>query len=140
MNDLAGILIPIFICVVLPVSIVFILAWVKKNNEDKRAEIILKAIEANNSVDVDKLTESLRDSRKTEREIRNRRLLNGCIYGLLGLVGVLTAIFNYANGIPVESDYVTLPLLAGGASMAIGLSFLIVYFVTAGKADADSEK
>ena len=60
MSDLTGLLVPIFICVVLPVAIVFIVSWVKMNGDNKRAQVILKAIESNNNIDADKLAESLR--------------------------------------------------------------------------------
>ena len=44
---MVDVLVPIFVCVVLPVAIVGIYYWSQINDENKRAEILMKAIEAN---------------------------------------------------------------------------------------------
>ena len=64
-----GILVPIFICVVLPVAIVAIIYWERVNNDNKRTQVLIKAIEANNDIDADKLAEALAKPRKTAKEI-----------------------------------------------------------------------
>lgn len=60
-------LITISICVVLPIAIVLINSLTQINSDNKRAQIILKAIEANKNVDIDKLTESLKTPQKPTR-------------------------------------------------------------------------
>lgn len=139
MVELTGILIPIFICVVLPVSIVLIISWVKINSDNKRAQVILKAIEANNNVDADKLAESLRKPKKSARELLNNRLLCGCIGALSGLALVIVGLCNFATGMTFDSDSVTVPLVFGAPLIAIGLSFLIVYLVTRKQVNDDAE-
>ena len=123
-------LVPIFVCVVLPVAVVLIGALSKINSDNKRAEIIIKAIEANKDVDTDKLIESLKRPRKTARQILNNRLLCGCIFSLIGLVLVIIGFVNFFMGCEFEADPVTVPLVFGGVSLAIGVSYMIVYFVT----------
>ena len=54
-----SIIVPIAICVVLPVSIVFLATWREYNKDNKRAEILRKAIESNKEIDANKLAESL---------------------------------------------------------------------------------
>ncbi|MCM1077410.1 MAG: hypothetical protein NC411_08640 [Bacteroides sp.] len=126
-----AIIIPIFICVVLPVAIVLIVSLTRINNDNKRTEVIVKAIEANNSIDVDKLAESLKKPQKSEREILNRRLLNGCIFTLIGIAMMTVGLTNYAiSDCDFSADPVTCPMLLGGVSLAVGISFLIVYFVS----------
>ena len=44
---MVDVLVPIFVCVVLPVAIVGIYYWSQINAENKRAEILMKAIAAN---------------------------------------------------------------------------------------------
>lgn len=127
---MTSILVPIFICVVLPVSIVLIVFLASMNNDNKRAKVLIKAIEANNSIDADKLADALQKPRKTAREILNTRLLRGCIFSLIGLFLCIIGIVNLCNGSEFNSDPVTCPLVFGGASIAIGISYLIVYFVT----------
>ena len=125
-----SLLIPIFICVVLPVSIVLITSINKMYQEKKRSEIITKAIEANNCCDSEKIVEALRQPRKTERQIANSRLLTGCICTLIGIVLMICGLVCWMLGTPFESDPVEVPMMFGGIMLAIGISYLIVYFIT----------
>lgn len=127
---MVDILVPIFVCVVLPVAIVGIYYWSQINAENKRAEILMKAIEANCGPDADKLAEALQKPRKTVREILNLRLLRGCMFTFVGLGLCIVGIVSACMGTEFASDPVTVPLVFGGASLAIGLSYLVVYFVT----------
>lgn len=124
------ILVPIFVCVVLPVAVVLITSLTKINSDNRRTQIIIKAIESDNSIDADKLAESLRKPQKTPREILNLRLLRGCIFSFIGLALIIVGFANLAFGSEFSSDPVTVPLLFGGTSLAVGASYLIVYFVT----------
>ena len=127
---MVDVLVPIFVCVVLPVAIVGIYYWSQINAENKRAEILMKAIEANCGPDADKLAEALQKPRKTAREILNLRLLRGCMFTFVGLGLCIVGIVSACMGTEFASDPVTVPLVFGGASFAIGLSYLVVYFVT----------
>lgn len=127
---MVDILVPIFVCVVLPVAIVGIYYWSQINAENKRAEILMKAIEANCGPDADKLAEALQKPRKTAREILNLRLLRGCMFTFVGMGLCIVGIVSACMGTEFASDPVTVPLVFGGASLAIGLSYLVVYFVT----------
>lgn len=138
MESIIAVLIPIFICVVLPVLIVWIVFRAAMNNDNKRAEVLIKAIEANNGIDADRLADALGKPRKTAREILNLRLLRGCIFSLIGLGLFATALL--ANSNDFHPDNVVFPMLVGSISFAIGLSYLIVYFVTRKQVNASSEK
>lgn len=127
---MVDILVPIFVCVVLPVAIVGIYYWSQVNAENKRAEILMKAIEANCGPDADKLAEALQKPRKTAREILNLRLLRGCMFTFVGLGLCIVGIVSACMGTEFTSDPVIVPLVFGGASLAIGLSYMVVYFVT----------
>lgn len=117
------------ICVVLPVLVVWISARVKMNKENKRTEVLIKALESNVGVDTDKLAEALAPSRKTEREVLFGRLLRGCLYTFLGvaLLIVHTAMRPAADA---DGDFLNTLLVGGSASLAVGFSFLVVYFAT----------
>ena len=56
---MTAILVPIFVCVVLPVAIVAIVFAAAMNNDNKRAKVLIKAIESNCGIDADKLAEAL---------------------------------------------------------------------------------
>lgn len=123
-------LVPIFVCVVLPVAIVAIVFAAAMNNDNKRAKVLIKAIESNCGIDADKLAEALQKPKKTAREILNHRLLRGCIFSFIGLALCIVGIVSLCMGTEFSADQVTVPLVFGGASLAIGLSYLVVYFVT----------
>ena len=124
------ILVPIFVCVVLPVAIVAIIFASRTNNDNKRAQVLIKAIESNCGIDADKLAEALQRPKKTALEILNRRLLLGCICSFIGLALCIVGIVSLCMGTEFSADPVTVPLVFGGISLAIGLSYLVVYFVT----------
>lgn len=132
-------LVPIFVCVVLPIAVVLITSLTKMNLENRRTQIIIKAIEANKDVDTDKLIESLKKPRKTAREILNRRLLCGCIFSFVGLALVIVGLVNLLTGSDFSSDPVTVPFVFGGVSIAVGISYLIVWTVTRKQLSDDTE-
>lgn len=133
------ILVPIFVCVVLPVAIVLIIFLAGMKEDSNRTKVLIKAIEANNNIDADKLAESLKKPQKTAREILNLRLLRGCIFGFIGLVLLIVGIVSWASGTEFGSDPVTVPMVFGGASFAIGISYLVVWFATRKQVDKDEK-
>lgn len=127
-------LVPIFVGCILPIAVVAIMSVSRIMADKEKARIIIKAIESGN-IDTDKLVESLRNESlrkpaKTPREILNLRLLRGCIFTLVGFALMIVGLVNFASGTGFGSDPVTVPMLFGGASAAVGISYLIVYFVT----------
>ena len=132
LNELVEILVPISICVVLPVLIVWIVSRNKRNRDNKNAEIILKAIENNSDIDTQKLLESLQSSKKTPLEVLNLRLLRGCLFTFLG-VAAFVGSFIFANY--NSQDGRDVMLLLGVPSIAVGLAYLVTYFVTRKKVD-----
>lgn len=136
------VLVPIFICVVLPVAIVAIIYWERVNNDNKRTQVLIKAIEANNDIDADKLAEALAKPRKTAKEILNGRLLKGCIFTLIGVCCEIFALVQYFSQDADTSflDSIEASGIIGGISLAIGISFLIVYFVTRKQISGTNDK
>lgn len=138
---LAGVLVPIAICVVLPVLIVWITIRKSVNSDNKRAEVLLKAIEANNSIDVDRLAEALTKPRRTPRELLNHRLMRGCLFTFIGLALCLMGLL-CLNGDPdaeFGDDSVFMPIMFGCCSVAAGISYLIVYAATRRQVEAEEE-
>lgn len=127
MND---IILPLCICVVLPIAVVLITSLTKINADNKRSQVIIKAIDANKDIDADKLAESLKNTQKTPREILNRRLQRGTMYSIIGVMLLIVGGINGAIGSSIDDDGVAIPLIAGGIAIAIGLSNLITYRVS----------
>lgn len=137
---MTGILVPIFICVVLPVAIVLIVFLYNMNSDNKRAEVLIKAIEANKDIDTDKLAEAFSKPRRSTREILNLRLLRGSIFTLCGLGFVIFGLVGLANDFTIRMEPVMIPMICGASCLAVGISYLIVYFVTRKQlADEDKE-
>lgn len=127
-NHLTGILISLGICVVLPVMIVWLVMRVKINSDNKRTEVLVEAIRANNNINTDKLAEALTKPKLTFRETMMRRLLCGCIFSFIGLAFIIYGFI--CLGIPEmwEDDGPKL-FFMGGCLLGVGISFLIVYFI-----------
>lgn len=121
-------LVSIFICVVLPVAIVVIVFAARVNSDDHKAKVLIKAIESDKDINIQQLAESLQRPKRTPEELLNLRLLRGCIFSLIGIVFCIFAIFKACSGFPYYS--ISAPFAVGGLSLAVGLSYLIVYFIT----------
>ncbi|MBD5273513.1 MAG: hypothetical protein HDS36_01430 [Bacteroides sp.] len=134
------ILVPIFICCVMPVAIVLIVFLYKNNAARMRSNIIIKAIEANNNIDADKLAESLKKTPRTPLELLNLRLLRGCMFTLIGVGLVIVGLFNKVNGSDPAADPVVMPMMMGFISFAVGVSYIIVYFVTRKQVENDKSE
>lgn len=117
------ILVPIFVCVVLPVAIVLIVFLASMNSDNKRAKVLIKAIESNNGIDADRLAEAFKKPVKTARE----SLLRGCIFTFIGLALAIFGIIDSDSYNTIEDN---MGLMLGGISLAIGISYLVVFFVT----------
>lgn len=127
-SELVALLIPIFVCVVLPVAIVYIVFRASTNRENKRAEIIMKAIEANNDMDINNIVSSLQKPKKNARDVLYQRLLCGCVFTFTGIALLVFGI--YANYSFPELNYQSIAFLVCAVCMAIGIGYLVTYFVT----------
>lgn len=134
-HALIEILVPIGICVILPLGIFWLYYRAQMNKENKRTEIIMKALESNSNLDTDSLVKVLENTSQTPQGIRYARLQRGCQYTLLGIA--LCVVFLISNGMEIDSDGAFLMIFAGAASIAVGISYLIVYFVS-GKSSTDN--
>lgn len=120
------VLISIFICAVLPIAVVAITAYTRINSDNRRSQIIIKAIEANNNIDADKLAESLKKPVKTALQILNARLLYGSIFSLIGLGLIILAITQGS----ISKELQFLLYFVAAFAFAIGFGNLITYFIT----------
>ena len=133
-HALIEILVPIGICVILPLGIFWLYYRAQMNKENKRTEIIMKALESNSNLDTDSLVKALENTSKTPQGIRYARLQRGCQYTLLGIA---LCVVYLSNGKAIDSDMAFMMKFAGAASLAVGISYLIVYFVS-GKSSTDN--
>lgn len=126
---MTDVLVPIMICVALPVSIVAIVYGTAINRDNKRSQVLIKAIEAGNGADVARLAEAM-ERKHTLRDVFFRRVLRGSIFALIGLVFLAAGIVSWVAGGTIADDGVFGMLIMGGVLMAVGLSYLIVCLMT----------
>ena len=126
------ILIPIGICVVLPVMIVWLINRTRQNETNRKTEIMLKAIEAGATIDADFFkAQQEQKGPRTIKERLLRRLTSGCVFTLMGVAFALIGLVNRSmmTDIPMSNDAFTMPCILGGIFFSIGVALLIVFFV-----------
>ena len=118
-------LIPICICVVLPVLVVWIIGKVKQNETNRKAEILLKALDNGSKIDTDFFRSQ--SSSKTIKERLLGRLTGACVTSLIGVAFISVGIF-LQNLSDNDVDIAILTYIFGGILIAVGISLFIVYF------------
>jgi hypothetical protein len=126
-NHFFDALIPICICVVLPTLVIWLIGRVKQNETNRKAEIMLKALDNGAIIDSDYL-KGLSGS-KTIKERLLGRLTGASVTGVLGLALILVALIPDWPGEWVFSDSpAPMLVILGGILLAIGIALFIVYF------------
>ena len=118
------IIVPIFVCVVLPVAIVLIIGLVKRNETNRRAEVMLKAIENGQSIDPQLFARP-----KKKQSIKQdllEKLNAACITSFMGVAFLL--IFFFGKEWADNFFPTSLWLIAGGVMLAVGIGLFIGYF------------
>lgn len=122
------ILVPILVPLI-TFSMPVLLCWVYYRNEmhttSQRTEIVKAVIEKNPNLDVEELLEKINPKQKLLKEKLLSRLLWGCITGFIGLGLLIFAC--YAGG--WTGDEINFMWITGAISLAIGIAFMITYYV-----------
>lgn len=118
---LVELLIPLGVAVVLPIAVVAIVFKSVLASERNRKEIILAALEKNPNLDVEDLVKRMKKSEKLIKEKLLAKLQRGCLCCLMGVALVLLYFFP-----SVQNEFL---IIAGTALIAIGIAFLVGYFV-----------
>lgn len=119
---LVQILVPIGVAVVLPIAIVAIVFRSALASERNRKEIVLAVLEKNPDIDVEQLMKNLKKSEKLIKEKLLARLERGCLCCLMGVAFMVLYFFLGVQG----EDFI---IVVGAALIAIGIAFLVSYFV-----------
>ena len=112
----------------LPILIVWLDNRKKINETNQRTQIVLAAIEKNAETNVEDFLKKMAPQKKLLKEKLLTKLLWGCIIGFLG-IGILAfcAWQSFAGGAP--TDFLELCSLFGFPLLAIGIAFLVNYYV-----------
>ena len=104
------IIVPIGICVVLPIIIVWLVLKARKNETDRKAEIMLKALDNGAKIDSDFFKSP--SGSKTIKERLLGRLTGACITGLLGVAVLAVAVYmGYRLDWSSNDDVIILPYI-----------------------------
>lgn len=121
METLEDILVSLGVVVALPVLIVAIIFKSVMAADRNRKEIILAALEKNPNLNVEDLVKRMNKSEKLIKEKLLAKLQRGCLCCLMGVALVLPYFFP-----SVQNEFL---IIAGTALIAIGIAFLVGYFV-----------
>lgn len=117
MEYLDSVLVPIFVCVILPVAIVFIVMNARKHEASRKAEVALKAIEAGAPVDPNFFTPARK--RQGVKQKLLEQLTGACITSLMGAAFIAFYVVEKENFLG----------FAGGVMLAVGTGLFISFFV-----------
>lgn len=126
-NFLVAILVPIALCVVLPVMIVWIVSKARAHEVNKRTEVLLAAIEKNSDVDVDKFFQKMSPENLTIKEKLLAKLQKGV--AMTGIGGGGAILFITLMCLGGDRDICTILLIVSGVLLAVGVGFLFNYKV-----------
>lgn len=121
-------LVPIAICVVLPIAIVWMTTRTRIKRDNLRKEIILAAMEKNSDIDIEEMTKKLNRPRKLLKEKLIMRLLYGSIFVGFGILTYVALAVYMCIFRPDKNMFVVFSQLAV-PSLAVGIAFLINFFV-----------
>ncbi len=130
MQNLFQLLVPIAICCVLPIMIVWLNNRRRIIENNSRTQIVLAAMEKNSDVDIEQLLKKMAPTQKKKllKEKLLTKLLWGCITLLLGVgLAIFCLCTSFGGGMTPSNLW-----FSGFMStimIAVGIAFLINYFI-----------
>ena len=124
MEGTIALLIPICICVVLPVMVVWLVTRARiKKNEQKMA-VLVKAIENGMEIDPELLVSETESSRNTKMKLI-KKLTTGIVCSMIGISLLVCPSLDAFEGVAgLEMLYII-----GGVMVAIGVAYMVAFFV-----------
>ena len=123
---LEDILVPLGMCVVLPVLVVWLAMRKQQNDTNRKAEVMLKAIEAGKDIDPDYFKEP--DKNVSIKQKLLRRLTWACITLFIGAIVLTISLIASAQGKICYEATLGFSVF-GGIMIAIGAALFIAFFV-----------
>ena len=117
-------LLPIFVMVVLPVMVVWLVTRARLKKNEQKMAVLVKAIE--NGVDIDPalLVSETEGGRNTKMKLV-RKLTTGVICAIIGLAMLICTQLDAFDGVAgIEMLYII-----GGVLIAVGAAYILAFFV-----------
>ena len=123
------ILVPILICVVLPIFIVWLVTRARQHEIDKKTEIMLKAIESGVQIDTSLFKTKQPRTRGIKEELLDK-FTGACVTSFMGIAFLLISLVSTNNPDWVKGLWFlkTAPL-AGAILLAVGTALFLSYLV-----------
>ena len=126
---LEDILIPISICVIMPITMVWLHMRSKKHESDNRTRIVLTALEKNPNIDLEELIQKITPKSATLKEKLLKKLMWGSVISAIGIGFLGYALYmDFVGGMSVKN--MERSYFCGGITMLIGLAILLVFFIS----------
>ncbi len=126
---LEDVLVPISICVVMPITMVWLYYRGKKQADKNRTDIILTALEKNPNIDLEELIQKITPKSATLKEKLLKKLMWGSVISAIGIGFLGYALYmDFVGGMSVED--MERSYFCGGITMLIGLAILLVFFIS----------
>lgn len=122
MNFWMNFMLPVAVCVILPVLIVFIIGRVRKNETDRKAEIMLKALETGATLDPN-FFKTAKKKKSVKQELLEK--LNGAL--ITGLMGLAFLLLQFLGG--ADTSFSSFLPFAGAVMLAVGIGLFVSYYV-----------
>lgn len=127
MKELVALLVPIFICVVLPIAIVGIVSWAQIRKQKQKSQIIMEAFKHSDNVDINRLAKLLGNNGniRTPRQRLSNRLFAACACAFTGIAIATVSILSLD---PRETLYDIVEVVTAGTILfGVGLAFFISF-------------
>lgn len=120
------ILVPLGICVVMPVMIVWLVFRSRNHTVDRKTDVLIKAIENGQDIDPELLADGKARNSKTLKMELTEKLQNGV---MLLLFGVALFVAYFVPGIQCSEARRFVFVTGGGLMMAIGVALILAFFI-----------
>ena len=124
-----SILVPIFVCVVLPIFIIWFVTRTRQHETDKKTEVMLKAIESGVQIDPEFFKTRQPRTRGIKEELLDK-FTGACVTSFMGIAFLVISLVSFNNPDWIKGMWFmkTAPL-AGGILLAIGAALFLSYLV-----------
>lgn len=128
MQDLTE-LVAVVVALAIPI-VIAVLAYLRKRNEtDKRTQVLLKALEKNNGTLPEDLIAGLNETKRSIKEQLLGNLRWGIRLGVAGLALVVTSLIRmFSNPELLDGDGNNL-MAIGGVLLVVGIAEVVYYFI-----------
>ena len=125
-----SVLLPILVCVVLPIAIVWFITRTRQHETDKKTEVMLKAIESGAPIDPDIFKTKQPRTRGIKEELLDK-FTGACVTSFMGIAFLVISFLGLKNPELAKGGlwFIRTAPMAGAILLAIGFALFLSYLV-----------